>query len=140
MGTAILFSSFMLTLDKNYLTPEERRTQPAALNRLCDEHHIPMSNDLLNTVNWSKDYTTVSICYVFKKQSDEDFRFLYQYNVMVQVHGNHGYQLQFLPTPRSRTYIPVLTNTIGGQLASFLVKTLARHVLRRVGLRMTANK
>lgn len=139
-GYRILFSSFILTLDKNYLTPEERRTQPGSLDRLYDEHHIPLSNDLLNTVNWSKDYTTVSICYVFQKQSDEDFRFPYQGNVMSQVHGNHGYQLQFLPTPPSRTYIPVLTNTIEGPLSKFSVKTLARHILRRVGRRMTAKK
>jgi len=52
---------------------------------------------------------------------------------MSQDHGIHGYQLQFLPTPPSRTYIPVLTNTKEGQLVSFSVKTLALHVLRRVG-------
>ena len=59
---------------------------------------------------------------------------------MSQDHGIHGYQLQFLPTPPSRTYIPVLTNTKEGQLVSFSVKTLALHVLRGVGRRMTAKK
>ena len=139
-GYSILFSSFILTLNKNYLTPEERRTQPAALNTLYDEHHIHLANDLLNPVNWSKDYTTVSFCYVFQKQSDEDFWFPYQGNVMSQVHGNHGYQLQLLPTPPRRTYIPVLTNTIEGQVASLSIKTLAQHILRRVGRCMTAKK
>jgi len=139
-GYRILFSSFLLTLDKQFLTPEERRTQPAALNTLYDEYHIPLSNDLLATVNWSKDHATVGICYVFQKQSDEEFRFPYQGDFMPQVYGNHGYQLQFLPTPPSRTYIPVVTDMKGGLLESFSVKTLARHVLRRVGRRMTAKK
>lgn len=139
-GYRILFSSFIVTLDKQFLSPEERRTRPFALQSLYDEHHIPLSNDLLATVNWSKNYSTVSICYVFQKQSDEDFRFPYQGDFMSQVHGNHGYQLQFLPTPPSRTYIPVLTNAKEGLLESFSVKTLARHVLRRVGRRLTARK
>jgi len=131
----IIYSSFMVLLKKTYLTSEERRAVP--VRTLIDEHHIPLSNELLNAIDWSKDGQALSICYVFEKRSDEDFQFPYQGEYMAQAYGNYGYELQFLSDPPSRTYVPIRANSSDGLLNSISVKTLARHVLRRVGRKLT---
>ena len=137
----IAFSSFVVSLKRQYLTAEERMTIPAdADGTLIDEHHIPLSNDLLNTVDWSKDRPSLSICYVFEKQSDEDFQFPYQGEFMARELGNYGYELQFLATPPSRSYIPIRADSSERLLESFPVRSLARHVLRRIGRKVSGRR
>jgi len=140
-GYKIVFSSYVVSLKRGHLTAEERQSIPEGGDgTLSDEHHIPLSNDLLNTVDWSKDKPLLSICYVFEKQSDDDFHFPYQGEFMAQVNGNHGYELQFLATPPSRSYIPIRAESSDGLLESFSVKTLARHVVRRIGRKVSGKR
>lgn len=135
------FSSFVVTVRKDYLSAEERRgLVPRWENHHRNEQfHIPLSNDLLNVVNWSKNSTELGICYVFQKQSDNDFQYAYQGDVQAQVQGNSGYELQFLADPPSRSYVPLhSSSTVGLQqevLESISGKRLVRHLLRKYGLR-----
>ena len=125
----ILFSSFVVTVPRKYLTVAERETVTTGSKDGYgnDELHIPLSNELLDIVNWSKDSRELGICYAFVKQSGDDFNYAYQGALQSQVGGNAGYELQFLPDPPSRSYIPIA----GAGLESVSGKRLLRALTRR---------
>lgn len=145
----ILFSSFVVDSFQASLSREERRWEnpvtrvwenpiwERALRH--DQFHIPLSYDLLTSFNWSKDSTSLGICYAFQKQSDADFQYAYQGEYQAQVQGHSGYQLQFLPDLPSRIYVPLFGHSKEGWKQDVLEttsgKTLVRHLLRRFGLR-----
>lgn len=111
----ILFSSFEVT-------------DPSGEN----QHHIPLSRELLKMMDFSK-VGMVGITYVFQKLTNEDFKVPYQGNFLSQMQKNSGYQLQFLPHPPSRTYVPNYTATdLNSYSAKTLVKALAKKVLRKI--------
>ena len=96
-----------------------------------------VSNDLLDAVNWSSvGGTDVGITFVFRKQSDDDFKYAYQGEFQAQLEGNHGYELQFLPDPPSRSYVPVRAWSKKGMeqdvLEAISGRTVARHLLKRM--------
>ena len=138
----ILFCSYVVTLYTRYLSEDEIRELPSNIENIhrSVEYHIPLSQDLLDVVNWSRDRASLGICYVFEKLSDDDFKYPYQGEYQTQAQGNpdgnHGYQFQFLPVPPSRTYVPVRGLPGGdarqGLLESVGIKTMARHLVRRV--------
>jgi len=111
----ILFSSYVIGL--------KEPTKAGGLN----EFHIPLSRELLDTINYLK-IRTVEICYVMQKQSDSDFKCPYQDTYMLEKFGNHGYQMQFLPDPPSRTYVPMHKSI----LEITPTKTLINHIKGRM--------
>ncbi len=70
------------------------------------EYHVPLSRELLQAIDWAK-AGNIRICYVFQKQDSKDFQYPYQGGYMSEVLGNHGYKLQFISSPPSRTYVPL---------------------------------
>lgn len=141
-GYGILFSSFFVTLDRKYLSTEEVRGLPAALGDSygVDQLHVPLSNELLDVMRWSKDSTSLGICYVFQKRAGGDFRYAYQGELLARVEGHLGFQLQFLPEPPSRSYVPVrgLAGRTGQDdiLRSIPFRAIVQHVVRRIAGRI----
>jgi len=114
----ILFSSYVIT--------GQTKTRTGSV----DQFHIPASRELLSAVDWAK-VAHVSICYVFQKQSGVDFQYPYQGHYLSEVQGHDGFELQFLPTPPSRTYVPVRSS-----LEAIPAKTLLRCLIRKVAKRL----
>jgi hypothetical protein len=137
-GYRILFSSFVLNLMRKYLNVPEIRKQKAGTldSRQRDQFLIPLSQELIEVINWSKDHAELGICYVFQKQSDDDFKIAYQGSFQSEDQGNLGYQLQFLPNPPSRTYIPLLVADLERELGAIRGGVVARHLLGRVKKRL----
>ena len=72
-----------------------------------NQFHVPLSIELLELVDWTK-VGSIGICYVMQKQSEShDFNYPYQGQFLAATQGHYGYQLQFLPDPPSRTYLPL---------------------------------
>lgn len=92
----VLFSSYVITTN----TPTSAGGS--------SQFHIPASRELLDVVDWSK-VRGIGIFYVLQKQSDSDFQYPYQGRYLSENQGHYGYQLQFLPDPPTRTYVPVYT-------------------------------
>ncbi|MBL8024251.1 MAG: hypothetical protein JNK54_08245 [Elusimicrobia bacterium] len=138
-GYRVLFSSFLVTLNRKYIDKEELRILPRALkgNYGVDQFYIPLSNELLDILQWSKDGACLGICYVFQKQSKEDFRYAYQ---CMGSDGNYAYRLQFFPNPPSRSYVPLLDRSKKGRQRSILetlsLRALILHVFQRVTFRI----
>jgi hypothetical protein len=90
---SILYSSYIIT--STVPTPSGSANQ----------FHIPLSSELLDVLDWSKT-ESISVCYVFRKNSKVDFNLPYQEFVPVE-QKHYGYQLQYLQAPPSRSYIPM---------------------------------
>jgi hypothetical protein len=73
---------------------------------------------------------------VFQKLSDDDFQYAYQGGYLARSQGDYGYQLQFLPNPPSRSYIPLFAHDLGRELGAIRGGVLARHLLGRVRRRL----
>lgn len=95
------------------------------------QFHIPVSELLLDVVDWSMT-SSIGICYVFQKQTDEDFRFAYQGDFLSQIEKNTGYKLQFLPTPPSRSYVPLREHALDVIRTKDLIRAVVARVLKRV--------
>lgn len=109
----ILFSSYTVAIkDNQYLSLQ---------------FHLPVSRELLETLDWSK-IESIGICYVFQKQSDADFHYPYQGEYLQQINHNFGYRLQFLTDPPSYSYVPVYKE----DLSNLGTKTLLNVLLRRI--------
>jgi hypothetical protein len=110
-------------------------------NNVITQHHIPISRDLLNAIDWSKIWY-VEICYVFRKNSKDDFKYAYQGEYQADVQGHHGYRLQFLSDPPSRTYVPLRGQSQDGieadVLSSIALPKLVRHLVWRGSGRIKA--
>ncbi len=115
----ILFSSYIVATSIS--TPAGSENQ----------FHVPLSRDLLDAVDWSK-VAYIGICYVFQKQSDTDFQYPYQDEYLSQIQGHCGYQLQFLPNPPSRTYVPVLKSNLENVKIKILISTLIKKVIKKI--------
>ena len=135
----ILFSSFIITLYREFLTPEEKRgvTKGNLPSHAREEYHIPLSKDLLNSVNWSRDNHELGICYVFRKKWDQPFQYAYPGNYEAELQGHSGYKLQFMPDPPSRTYIKLFSQSESGLqqdiLDSTSGKTLLKQLIKKTG-------
>ena len=134
----ILFSSFIVRF-----YGLDQRTQSAQAWKQDygesfgnDAFHIPLSNQLLRVIDWSKFDPSLEICYVFEKTTDQEFRYAYQGDDDCVANNHYGYQLQFLPSPPSRTYIPLRERSEDGMergvLESITSKAIARHLLGRL--------
>ena len=84
----ILFSSYVLA---------SRRSACGTF----DEFHVPMAAQLLDLLDWSR-LGSISVCYVFRKTSDQDFVVPYQWGH--DPHAPHGHRLQFLQESNARWY------------------------------------
>lgn len=112
----IIFSS--------YVPVFHPRTKAASAN----EFHLPPSEELIEALDWTK-VEAVGIYYVMQKQSAADFCYPYQGEYQSRVKGHYGYRLQFLPTPPSRTYVPIYSlETIS---ARSLLQVLWRKAIKR---------
>ena len=113
----IHYSSYIVTT--NTLTSEGSASQ----------FHVPLSRVLIDTLDWTR-VQQIGICYVMQKLADADFHYPYQGQYLSRVMGHHGYQLQFLPEPPSRTYLPVWEPS--HILENTSAKNLLKHLLGRV--------
>ena len=138
----ILFSSYIVHVHKKYFNAEHHRLAREGSFNLegTDQIHIPISNELLDIINWSKDRAELGICYVFQKLSDDDFEYAYQGDFISQLKDNYGYQLQFAVPPPGRTYLPIRANDSNkmadGVLSSIPFSKLVRHMLKRLSRRL----
>jgi hypothetical protein len=69
--------------------------------------HIPLSRDLINAFEYGK-IGSINICYVFRKSSDDDFRYPYESGLRSDADKVLGYKLGFLMDPPSRHYVPII--------------------------------
>lgn len=116
----ILYSSYIV------------RPKSSAIGSANDpQFHIPVSELLLDVIDWSKT-STIGICYVFQKQSDGDFKFAYQGDFLSQIEKNNGYKLQFFSTPPSRSYVPLREHALDVIRTKDLVRAVAARVSKRV--------
>jgi hypothetical protein len=97
----------------------------------ANQFHVPLSRELIDALDWTK-VQQIGICYVMQKQSDADFQYPYQGQYLSRVMGHQGYQLQFLPEPPSRTYLPVWEPS--HILEDTPAKNLLRHLIGRMFL------
>ena len=95
------------------------------------QFHIPLSESLLELIDWSKT-DAISICYVFQKLSEADFKFAYQGDFLSQVESNHGYKLQYLSEPPSRSYVPLREQALDVIRTKSLIRAVATRVFKRV--------
>lgn len=95
-----------------------------------NQFHVPLSRELLDIVDWTK-VQEIGICYVMQKQSESDFRYPYQDDLLARAQGIYAYQLQFLPEPPSRTYLPLVEPWVP------LYARLARDLATRLFWRLT---
>jgi SAM-dependent methyltransferase len=91
------------------------------------QYLIPAAPQLLHSLDLSK-VAYVGINYVMQKQTDEDFKYAYQADLLKSKYGHFGYKLQFLPSPPSRSYIPMFDE----QLSSVPTKDVIRESIRRI--------
>ena len=112
----ILFSSYIVTLNKKASSGSE------------NQFHIPLSRELLNSVNLSQ-MSEVGVCYVLQKQTADDFKYPYQGPSMSQMEGHEGFDLQFLPNPPSRSYVPVAFQTTRTKT---LLKIVADRIIKKI--------
>jgi len=144
-GYRILYCAFVVVLKKRYLSKSENRHLPVSSggDYGFDEYHIPLSQELLDIFNWSTSGAhwslagpEVNMCYVFQKESDDDFQLAYQGGMQARVQGHAGFQIRFLPNPPSRTYVPLLEQTLERELEVIGGGLLARHLLGRLRRRV----
>ena len=104
-----------------------------------DDHHIPLSRELLDTIDPSK-VRDISICYVLQKQGNADFRFPYQGLYLSASQGHQGYELAFLQNPPSRAYVPVSEWRTGETLRTPVLVRLLLHRARRILSRLIGRR
>ncbi|MBI5124233.1 MAG: hypothetical protein HZA72_02310 [Candidatus Omnitrophica bacterium] len=115
----IFFSSYVIGITK--------RASAGSLNQF----HIPFSSDLLDALDWSK-VSEIGISYVMQKQTDSDFRYPYEGQYLSKAYGNHGYRLQFLSNPPSRSYIPI-SNTLEEAIPGrSLLQQLFKRIIKKI--------
>jgi len=97
-----------------------------------DQFHLPLSDDLLDALNFSK-LQGISICYVMSKQSDADFRLPYQDDYLAQVQGCYGYEVQFHSLPPARSYVPII------DVDNLKIKYLLKQLYKRARKKLVKN-
>jgi hypothetical protein len=92
-----------------------------------EQHHIPLSRELLFAFDLSK--VTVDVSYIFKKSTDADFNFYYQMDLKKP--EPRYFQIQFTPGRIcERYYIPQTIEWIPG-------RDMVRELIRRIKQRIT---
>jgi len=77
-----------------------------------NQFHVPISEDLIDTLDWSK-IREIGINFVCQKQSDADFCYPSQAEPIVR--KNQGYPLQFLQSPPRDSYVPTIPADMHGK-------------------------
>ena len=127
-GYSVLFSSYIVALNK---------TLP---NGSTSEWHIPLDPDLLSALDHGK-LLDISIGYVMRKESDRDFEYPYQGELLARRKAIRGYELQYLPVPPSRSYVPSHSDAqvSAGDIMRFM-RRAPRGAYRRLTRRLQRNK
>ena len=115
----IYFSSYVVTLKE--MTPAGSNIQL----------HIPLSKDLIHAFEYSK-LSHIEICYVFQKQSDDDFRYPYEPGLRSDTDNVLGYKLHFFVDPPSRIYARICEGDNVPIPAKTLLHVLIGRVLGRI--------
>ncbi len=92
---------------------------------------VPLSRDLINAFEYSK-IGGIYICYVFRKSSNDDFRYPYERGLRSEADKVLGYKLQFLVDPPSRLSIPIFEGDDVPIAAKKLVRMLIGRVLGKI--------
>ncbi len=93
-----------------------------------DEFIVPLSRELIESFDWTG-LLGIGLAYVMRKTGSDDFREPAQGPYMSKALGNRGYEMQFLPDPPRRTYVPLVGDEIPiptGELARLLVRRVGR--------------
>ena len=92
----------------------------------ASQFHIPCSREILDLFDFSK-LNYVGVSYLFRKNTDEDFRFPYQGTVHRNNPG-HSYRVAYVSDrfPPERYYIPITPSFSGYFLAKELIKKIRR--------------
>lgn len=114
----ILFSSYSVTL------------KTLTKSGTVDQFLIPAQRELLEAIDLAK-VSSIGVCYVLQKQSEDDFRIPYQDTYMSHAYGHQGYKLQFLPNPPSRTYVPMQRSVLDITRTKDLIKVIGDRILKR---------
>jgi len=104
---------------------------PKGPSEAFNEFHVPLSRTLLETLDWAK-VSYINICYMLQKQREEEFKFPYQGGYQAQRDRHHGYALQFLPDPPSRTYVPMTDAALQYTSTRALLRLAARRIANRL--------
>ena len=117
----VLISSYVVNL---------KSMTPAGSN---NQFLVPLSADLIDALDYSK-VDGLSICYVFRKSSDEDFKYPYEKGILrSEADRILGYSVGFHADPPSRHYTPSYEANI---TTNNLIRALLGRVkgkIRRIG-------
>lgn len=86
------------------------------------QFHIPLSKDLVNTL---KSFKELSICMVFRKKKDEDFKIPYQGDLLLEKYNLYGFNRVYSKDDLSTSYIPQY------EIEKISFKALLKDFLRR---------
>ena len=111
------------------------RTQTKSGSNL--QFHIPMNQDLLDTIDFTK-VSSIAVTGVLQKQNNDDFKFPYQGSYLSRLNGNFGYNRIYLQDPQSYYYIPC--TELGGISTKKLVKELAKRIVKNPRIRSFLKK
>ena len=96
----ILYSSYIIT------------TKTKTPNNSDNQYHIPMSRDLLNSINLSK-VLTIGVYGVVEKLKDSKFNFPNQYSLLKEKTRNYiGFNRMYYKDPPSYSYVPTPNHSI----------------------------
>jgi len=101
-----------------------------------NQFHLPLSNELLDMLDWTKTQG-IAVCYVLRKNSGADFCLPYQDFFMAEKQNNHGYQLQYMQAPPSRSYVPMHIGLIPGK---DLLQEVAHRVARKFNITLKSKE
>ena len=87
------------------------------------QFHIPLSKDLVNNLD---SFKSLSICMVFRKKKDEDFKIPYQDNLLLEKYNSYGFNRVYSKDDLSTSYIPQY------EIEKISFKVLLKEFLRRL--------
>jgi hypothetical protein len=96
-----------------------------------NQYHLPLSNNLLNSMDRSK-LSSVGICYVLQKTSADDFRIPYQGEYLAQSRGAVAFQTEVHFDPPRRAYVPMYTNDLRDVSGRTLLRILRERIVNKI--------
>lgn len=98
------------------------------------QHHIPMERSILDLFDFGK-LKHIGVNYIFRKTSEEDFKYFYQGSV--DINNRDAYKIQFLSKrfPPERYYIPTKPNYGTIALFNMLTKRIKKSLLRKIRIK-----
>jgi len=111
----VLFNSYVIT-------PKTKTKDGSPLS-----FHVPMSKDLLDTLEISK-IESINVYGVLQKQIDSDFKFAYQNSMISKKQGHLGFNRMFYKDPPSYSFIPSVGDDISTKV---LIKEIYKRVKKR---------